>query len=310
MDNTIKHFSLPSPAKINRFLHITGRRKDGYHNLQTLFQFLDYGDSLRFTKRDDNLIKLYPDTLLGIPNETNLIYRAAKLLQQTANIPLGVTIEIQKRLPLGAGLGGGSSNAATTLFALNILWQRHLPLTRLIALGATLGADIPIFLYGHSAFAEGTGDQFTPIDCESPWILVITPPCQVNTAKMFAHTDLTRDTPRLRIRALDWLQLGNDFEPLVRKLYPEVDAAMKWLSRYSTARLSGSGASVFACFNSRQQAEETLALLKQPFTGLVAKAVNISPLHKKADELGFLLDGVSPSGKAQGFDPCIPRFES
>ncbi|MFI4938507.1 MAG: 4-(cytidine 5'-diphospho)-2-C-methyl-D-erythritol kinase, partial [Candidatus Berkiellales bacterium] len=250
---TTKAFSLPSPAKINHFLHIVGKRHDGYHLLQTLYQFLDYGDLLHFELREDNNeIILSRCDLLDIPNENNLIYRAAKALQKKAHCQKGVNINIEKQIPLGSGLGGGSSNAATTLIALNALWDLNLPVSQLMQLGEALGADVPIFIFGHSAWGEGIGEKLTPVDLVEPWFMVITPSCQVMTAHMFADPHLTRNTPPFKIEALanddihDLLSgFRNDFEPLVRRNYPEVDDAMKWLSNFGKAQLSGSGASVF-----------------------------------------------------------------
>ncbi|HRE30493.1 MAG TPA: 4-(cytidine 5'-diphospho)-2-C-methyl-D-erythritol kinase, partial [Candidatus Berkiella sp.] len=249
--NTLR---LPSPAKVNHFLHITGQRSDGYHLLQTCFQFVDYGDELEFILRDDKQIILKPDNMLGITNESNLIYRVAIALQTAANVTQGITITVHKQLPLGAGLGGGSSNAATTLLALNELWDLNWSVDELMALGLCFGADIPIFIKGVASLAEGIGEQLTPITLNESWLAIITPPCQVISAKMYADSELTRNTPAFRIGHLakgefknNFSELRNDFEPLVRRRYPEVDDAMKWLSNFGKPRLSGSGASVFAC---------------------------------------------------------------
>lgn len=287
-------FRLPSPAKINRSLHITGRREDGYHLLQTLFQFLDYGDYLHFEWRNDNHIQLDPADMKDVAPQSNLIYRAALALQQTAKVRQGVRIRITKHLPIGAGLGGGSSNAATTLFALNHLWDLKWSLTDLKALGVTLGADVPVFIHGQAAWGEGIGEKLTSVDLDEPWVLVITPPCQVVTAKIYAHPDLTRNTPSFRIGSLArdevvrlLSKLRNDFEPLVRKLFPEVDDAMKWLSNFARAQLSGSGASVFACFASLNQAHDVAQQLPKRFKGFVAKGTNKSMLLRAAEELGF-----------------------
>ncbi len=280
--------SLPAPGKVNRFLHIVGRRPDGYHLLQTLFQYIDYGDRLHFELRDDNKISLSPKESLGIQEQDNLIYRAALALQQFANVNRGVDIHWEKQLPLGGGLGGGSSNAATCLFALNWIWQLNLSQKELMQIGVTLGADVPFFLFGHSAFGEGIGEQLTAMELPPVWFLIITPPCQVATVKMYAQPDLTRNTPTLRIGALaeggiDTLnKLENNFEPVVRQHYPEVDDALKWLSNYGQARLSGSGASVFACFSTQTQAEKIAKLLPPRFKGFVAKGLNTSPLLQAA----------------------------
>lgn len=275
---------LCSPAKVNHFLHITGQRSDGYHLLQTCFQFLDHGDELEFELRDDNQIILLPADMAGISNETNLIYRVAKALQQTAPTPQGVTITVNKRLPIGAGLGGGSSNAATTLLALDLLWGLDWPLDDLMKLGLSFGADIPVFIKGHAALAQGIGEQLTPIKLTENWLAVVTPPCQVISAKMYADSELTRNTPALRIEALakgefknNFSELRNDFEPLVRRRYPEVDDAMKWLSNFGEPRLSGSGASVFASFETEQAAKNVIEKLPAHLKGFFAKGVNISP---------------------------------
>lgn len=277
--------SFVSPAKINRFLHIVGRRKDGYHLLQTLFQYLDYGDTLDFELRTDNKIILYPQENFGISQQENLIYRAAHLLQQTAKVEQGVTIHWNKKIPLGAGLGGGSSNAATCLYALNTLWQLQWSNHQLIQLGLQLGADIPFFLFGRSAIGEGIGERLTPVELKEPWMLVVTPPCNVMSAKMYAHSELTRNTPTLRIEALIQgevenriAEYRNDFEPLVRKLYPEIDDSLKWLSNYGEARLSGSGASVFACFDTFDKANEVITHLPPKLKGFIAKGTNKSPM--------------------------------
>jgi 4-diphosphocytidyl-2-C-methyl-D-erythritol kinase len=293
-ESRITHFCLPSPAKINPFLHITGRREDGYHLLQTAFVFLDYGDELQFTLRDDRQILLEPNMMAGIPTEQNLIYRIALALQQMSHCQQGVTITVNKRLPVGAGLGGGSSNAATTLLGLNLLWQLNWSLADLTSLGLTFGADIPIFISGHAALAEGIGERLTPVEMPEVWYAVVTPPCQVISAKMYADPELTRNTPSFRIEALarsDFTktlsELKNDFESLVRRRYPQVDDAMKWLSNFGKPRLSGSGAGVFACFATEQQAKKVMAALPTHLTGFVAKGANISPALQAVDNVRF-----------------------
>lgn len=286
--------SFPSPAKINRFLHITGRREDGYHLLETLFQFLDYGDEISVELRQDNQICLFPQTQHGIPTQHNLIYKAAIALQQSAQCKLGANIHWQKRLPLGSGLGGGSSNAATCLFALNLLWKLNWSQAQLMELGLTLGADVPVFLFGHTALAEGIGEKCIAVEMPPNWFLVLTPDCMVETPKMYAKSELTRNTPTLRIEALakggitqTLSHTRNDFEPVVRLHYPEVDAALKWLSNYSEARLSGSGASVFACFETQEQAQAVAEKLPLNMKGFIAKGMNQSPLMQKAVSIGF-----------------------
>lgn len=278
---------VPSPAKINRFLHIIGRRQDGYHQLQTLFQFIDLDDTLSFEPRDDNKIVLLPEHSCGVPSTSNLIYRAAQLLQSHTRTTQGVTIHLDKRLPLGGGLGGGSSNAATTLLVLNRLWDLQLPANTLLALALQLGADVPLFVGGHTAFGEGVGEILTPISLPPTWFVVITPPCQVATPKMYSDPELTRDTQAFKIGTLaetDVQQLinsnKNDFEAVVRKHYPEVDTAMKWLSNFEIARLSGSGASIFACFDTEAAARNVAEQIPAHIKGFVAKGLNHSPLYE------------------------------
>ena len=286
--------TLPSPAKINHFLHINGQREDGYHLLQTLFQFLEYGDDLHFKTRDDQQIVLDPPTPLNIPLETNLVYRAAHALQKAANVQKGITISLEKRLPIGGGLGGGSSNAATTLIALNALWGINWPLERLKTVGLPLGADVNVFLEGRGSFGEGIGEQLTPIDIPEEWIVVLIPDCQVISAKMYSVPDLTRNTPTFRIGTLIEGEINqilstlkNDFEPVVRRHYPEVDEAMKWLSNFGRAQLSGSGASVFVTVASFEKANTILRQLPPHMRGFISKGTNRSPLFEAAEKLGF-----------------------
>lgn len=279
--------TIKSPAKINRFLHIIGRRDDGYHLLQTLFQFLDIADSLTFELRQDDKIVLLPENSCGVPTEENLIYRAAKALQSKTDSKQGITIVLDKQLPLGGGLGGGSSNAATTLVTLNHLWECNLPQSTLMTLGLRLGADIPVFIGGHTAFGEGVGEKLTPISLPEEWAILLLPDCHVSTPKMYAHFELTRDTPAFRIGALAKAEIQrtlgsfkNDFESVVRKTYPKVDEAMKWLSNFGEARLSGSGACVFACFNTEAKAREVAEQIPPYLKGWVAKTLNQSPLYQ------------------------------
>ncbi|UTW44201.1 4-(cytidine 5'-diphospho)-2-C-methyl-D-erythritol kinase [bacterium SCSIO 12696] len=271
--------TLPAPAKLNLFLHITGRRNDGYHNLQTLFQLLDYGDELGFSRRDDGQITITP-TIDGVPLEHNLICKAARLLQQHTGCTLGADIQLTKRLPMGGGLGGGSSNAATALAGLNHLWQLNLDVDQLAQLGLKLGADVPVFVRGSTAWGEGIGEQLTPLETARDWFLVIHPNCHVETAKIFSHQALTRDTPILKIRASFEQGWRNDCQQVVEMLHPEVRNAREWLQKYDkNARMTGTGACVFARFDSQQTA---LAALEQRPTntqGFVARGVNQSPLY-------------------------------
>jgi 4-diphosphocytidyl-2-C-methyl-D-erythritol kinase len=267
----------PAPAKLNLMLRICGRRADGYHELQTVFQFIDRQDRLSFTPRSDDQIIL-EDPIPGLDPVSDLTWRAARLLQQSTRRRQGVTIGLDKRIPLGGGLGGGSSDAATTLVALNQIWQTGLSNDQLAGLGISLGADVPIFIHGHAAWAEGIGEKLTDIEPEESWYLVLTPDCQVSTAEIFAAPDLTRNSPRIKIR--DFLQGDriNDCLPVVREHYPPVAAALDWLDRHATARLTGTGACVFASFRDRAAAEVVYHLLPDKLSGFIAKGINRSPL--------------------------------
>lgn len=277
----------PAPAKLNLFLHVVGRRADGYHLLQTLFRFVDHGDLLRFSPRDDGQVVL-ATPLPGVPPENDLTVRAARLLQSEANentdelsgagFRAGVTIHLEKHLPLGGGLGGGSSDAATVLLALNHLWGLHLPRQRLQQIGLALGADVPIFVYGRNAFAEGIGEDFTPVALPPAWYLVLVPPVQVPTADIFRSPHLRRDTPA--IVAADWRPGfgGNDLESVAIALHPPVAEALSWLSGFAPARMTGSGACVFAEFGSRAAAENVLAQRPQGMVGWVAEGLPAHPL--------------------------------
>jgi len=271
---------LLSPAKLNLFLHITGRRADGYHLLQTLFQLLDYGDELYFEIRDHGPITLAP-ALPGVDFEQNLIIRAARALEPYKPKPLGVDIQLTKRLPMGGGIGGGSSNAATTLVALNHLWQCGLSKQQLQTLSLQLGADVPVFVNAQTAWAEGVGESLQPIEIPPKWFLVVQPDCHVSTAEIFSHGDLTRDTAAIKVAA--FLERGgqNDCEVLVRKLYPQVDEALNWLQQFDRhARMTGTGACVFASFDSVEKAQWVQTQLPAHLPGFVAKGVNQSPLYK------------------------------
>lgn len=278
----ISHLKLPAPAKINHFLHICGRRTDGYHNLQTVFQFLQFADELSFELRNDGIIHLATE-ISGIADKDNLIIKAATALKNTTSCTLGANISIQKILPMGAGIGGGSSNAATTLVALNKLWNLGLSREELKETGVKLGADVPVFIHGHSAWAEGIGEQLQDIEPEEKWYLLLFPPCHVSTATIFSHSDLTRDSKMMKIAA--FLEQGNssnfrnDCESLVRRLYPEVDEALSVLSTFSEARMTGTGACVFASFITQEEALETGKKLPPNFQYKICKSVNQSPLY-------------------------------
>lgn len=273
----------PAPAKINRFLHITGRRPDGYHQLQTVFQFLDYGDTLGFVLRDDSVVRR-SSRLPGIDPETDLTVRAARLLQRHAGETRGVEITIDKRIPPGGGLGGGSSDAATTLWALNCLWRLGLSVDDLAALGLGLGADVPVFVRGQAAWAEGVGEILTPLTLDEPWYLVVIPDDQVSTAEIFAAPELTRDCDALTISGFLSGDHGvNVCEPVVRARYPRVAEALDWLGRYASARMSGTGACVFASFPAREVADETRRRLPEGWRAFVARGCNRSPLLARVE---------------------------
>ncbi|WP_454740585.1 4-(cytidine 5'-diphospho)-2-C-methyl-D-erythritol kinase [Citrobacter freundii] len=275
----------PSPAKLNLFLYITGQRADGYHSLQTLFQFLDYGDTIDIALRGDGEIRLLTP-VEGVAHEDNLIVRAARLLMKVASesnrLPKGsgADISIDKRLPMGGGLGGGSSNAATVLVALNHLWQCGLSIDELAALGLTLGADVPVFVRGHAAFAEGVGEILTPVEPEEKWYLVAHPGVSIPTPVIFYDPDLPRNTPKRSIKTLLKCEFGNDCEVIARKRFREVDAALSWLLEYAPSRLTGTGACVFAEFDTESRARQVLEQAPEWLKGFVAKGVNLSPLHR------------------------------
>ena len=284
--------TLSAPPKVNLFLHITGQRDDGYHNLQTLFQLLDGGDQLTFNTTDNPELSLWPQ-IEGVAEQDNLIIRAARALQQQTGCTQGCSIELHKRLPMGAGLGGGSSNAATTLLALNNLWDCNLSIAELAKLGACLGADVPVFIEGRSAFAEGIGDQLTPIDIAESWYLVITPPCKVSTAEIFSHPQLTRHSPPIKIRALLEEQFRNDCQAVVEKLYPPVKQVVEWLENHGKPMMTGTGASVFCRWETRADADRVLAQVPPHWSAFTARGVNHSPVHK---QLKDFFTGASPSG--------------
>jgi 4-diphosphocytidyl-2-C-methyl-D-erythritol kinase len=270
---------LPAPAKLNLTLRIVGRREDGYHLLQTVFQFIDQCDWITLRKRPDGAIRLV-NPLPGVPEETDLTIRAARALSEAAGIQGGVDIEIEKNLPMGGGLGGGSSDAATTLLGLNRLWGAGLSLDELMALGLRLGADVPVFIKGHSAWAEGVGEVLTPLDLPEPWYVVVVPGCHVATGAIFSSPDLTRDNKPIKIADFLAGQQENHCLPVVMALYPEIRAALNGLSRFAPARLTGTGACVFAAFGSEHEACEAAAYAGRTWSVFVAKGVNRSPLHQ------------------------------
>lgn len=275
----------PAPAKLNLFLYITGRRADGYHNLQTLFQFLDVGDTLEITPDHSGSITLLTP-LDGVADEDNLIVRAALALRAAAadkgTLPpqAGARIALEKRLPMGGGLGGGSSDAATVLVALNHLWRTQLSVDELATLGVRLGADVPVFVRGHAAFAEGVGEQLQPAFPAEKWYLVAHPGVSIATPDLFRDPELTRDSP---IRTLDELlqrPFHNDCEAVARKRFREVDALLSWLLEYAPSRLTGTGACVFAEFDTESAARHVLELAPKWMCGFVARGLNLSPLQR------------------------------
>lgn len=274
----------PSPAKLNLFLHILGRLDSGYHQLQSLFQMLDYGDSLAFDVNETGMVAM-STPLDGVADDDNLIIRAAKLLKQHTNTHHGAMITLDKRLPMGGGIGGGSSNAATTLVALNALWNTGLNTETLAKLGLQLGADVPIFVHGHTAFAEGVGEKITPAPQEQEtWYVVANPNVHISTAAIFGAKDLPRNTPSMSWASYKFDKTRNDCQQLVEKSYPEVAKLLQWLVHYAPSRMTGTGACVFATFNDEATALKVKQLLPSQWSGFVAKGVNISPLIKKREE--------------------------
>ena len=269
----------PAPAKLNLFLHVTGRRADGYHLLQTAFRFIDYADRISFSPRNDNAIVL-ANPLPGVPPESDLTVRAARLLQAESGSSQGVTITVEKRLPMGGGLGGGSSDAATVLLALNHLWQLGLSRQRLQEIGLTLGADVPVFVFGQNAFAEGVGEELRGISLPPAWYVVLEPPVQVPTAAIFTAPELKRDTPA--IHAADWQPGcgGNDLQAVAAARFPVVAEYLQWLSTFGEARMTGSGACVFAEFAQRTDAERVIEQLGKDRCGWIAAGLDQHPLHE------------------------------
>nr|VFK40649.1 MAG: 4-diphosphocytidyl-2-C-methyl-D-erythritol kinase [Candidatus Kentron sp. SD]VFK45798.1 MAG: 4-diphosphocytidyl-2-C-methyl-D-erythritol kinase [Candidatus Kentron sp. SD] len=302
--------SWPAPAKLNLFLHVTGRRPDGYHTLETIFQFLDFGDDILLRVRDDGEIRRISD-LAGVPPEEDLVVRAAKILKSRSATPLGVDIGVKKRVPMGGGLGGGSSDAATTLVGLNHIWALGFDVETLAGIGLGLGADVPVFVRGRASFASGIGEDLVPIGLEEPWYLVIYPGCPVATKEIFNAPDLTRATPPIRIRGLSGengvdpsilpallTRTRNDCEAVARARYPEVNAALEWLAKFGGARMAeprmtGTGACVFAPFRRFEEANEVLSRLPnthetgdeeetprtEAWFGFVSRGRNRSPLR-------------------------------
>ena len=288
---------LPAPAKLNLFLHMVGRRPDGYHELQTVFQFIDLADRVRIARRADTLLRR-TIAIPGVAEADDLVIRAAQLLRDEFGIEEGADIGVEKRIPLGGGLGGGSSDAASALVGLDRLWDLGMDADRLAALAARLGADVPVFVRGLAAWAEGVGERLVPVVLDQPWYVLIVLPFAVSTADVFRSRALTRNTPRFRISRLPGSGTGdressarierllaaahNDCEPVVREMHPPVGEALDWLSRYSRARMTGTGATVFAPFGARERAVEIARAVPAPWRGLVTRGLNQSPLREHA----------------------------
>ena len=270
----------PAPAKINHFLHVTGRRDDGYHLLQTLFQFLDLADELRINVTADSRIRCLRN-YHQVDEQDDLVVKAAKLLQEIGGSSRGAEIQVDKRIPIGGGLGGGSSDAATTLVALNCLWETGLTVEQLAEAGLSLGADVPVFVHGFAAWGEGVGEKLEPVELPENWYFLIYPNTPVVTAEIFNAPELMRATPRVTLRDFHQGSCHNDCEPVVRRTCPEVAAALDWLNARAEARLSGTGSSIFAAFSEQDQAAELLQELPPKWQGFVTRGCNRSPLMER-----------------------------
>lgn len=283
-----------APAKLNLFLHVVGRRQDGYHQLQSVFQLIDLCDTIQLVVRQDGKI-VHTNPIPGVPAEVDLMVRAATRLKQASGVTFGVEIGIKKRIPMGGGLGGGSSDAATVLMALNRLWGIHYPKETLMALGLELGADVPFFLFGENAWVEGIGEQLQPICLRPRTFLVVKPSVHVPTIEIFKHKDLTRDTKPSKIVVFsryeisgEWLsgtEFHNDLQSVVTTLYPEVLACLQWLNQFSPARMSGSGACVFAEFSSEQHAKQVLNDLPAHYVGYAVNTLSRHPFYTLPNEI-------------------------
>lgn len=278
MYNSKDFYHFPCPAKLNLFLHIIGQRSDSYHELETVFQFLDYGDTLSIKITEPNSLNLLTP-VKQVHNEDNLIIKAARLLQKFTDTTLGAEFKIIKKLPMGGGLGGGSSNAATVLLALNTLWETNLPIKTLAKIGLSLGADVPIFIHGYSAFAQGIGEKLTPFYPKEYFYLVCKPNCSISTEYIFNSAELTRNTSRLNINDINIEQCRNDCQSLVIKHHTEVANLLAWLIEYAPSRMTGTGACIFSRFDSIEGANQVRLLLPDDVESFVAKGINNSPLH-------------------------------
>jgi 4-diphosphocytidyl-2-C-methyl-D-erythritol kinase len=269
----------PAPAKLNLFLHVTGRRPDGYHELQTVFQLIDLCDTIAISLREDGQIER-PDGPAGVDPESDLTVRAARALQKASGSQPGATLRVRKRVPMGGGLGGGSSDAATVLLALNELWGCGMPLDELARLGLPLGADVPVFVRGFSAWGQGVGEDLQPLELPEAWYVVIHPGVSVGTRDVFQSPELTRNSPIITIRAFFQSGGRNDCEPVVRARFPEVAEALDWLGRLAPARLTGTGSCIFAPCATAIDAERLAARVPDRWTSYVARGLNVSPVHE------------------------------
>jgi len=286
----LSEITLPAPAKINLFLHIVGRRQDGYHELQTLFQLLDYGDELKLTNTREGGIQLTCNDP-ELANADNLIVKAAHALEIETNRKFNVSIHLDKKLPMGGGIGGGSSDCASALLGLNLLLNLQLTEQKLLNIAASLGADVPVFIKGQTAWAEGIGEKLTPIDLDEQWYIVIHPNEHISTPKLFSHPQLTRDTPASTIRPALAQTGHNDFEPLVRTLYPTVEKAFMDCAPYGTARLTGTGSCLFLKMQNEMTAQHALNSIKTDnpdLSAFIAKGVNVSPAKNKLKQYRVL----------------------
>jgi 4-diphosphocytidyl-2-C-methyl-D-erythritol kinase len=275
-----------APAKLNLMLRIVGRRADGYHLLQTVFRFVDYGDEVRLRVREDGEIRRLSD-VPGVAPEADLTVRAARLLKERTGSALGADVDLVKRLPMGAGLGGGSSDAATVLLALNRLWRTGLSRAELQAIGLELGADVPVFVFGESAVGEGSGEVLTALPLPPSWYVVLTPPVSVATARIFSHPELKRDSKTIKIQGFSASGSSytavNDMQTLVCRLYPEVSRHLEWLRQHGPALMTGSGAAVFGVFDSERAARKVFDALPPGMSGFVARGLDRHPLWHLAE---------------------------
>ncbi len=274
--------AFPAPAKLNLFLHVVGRRDDGYHLLQTAFRLIDHGDTIHLAVTENPDVVL-ETPLAGVPPESDLTVRAARLLQASAGCTQGCRLRVDKRLPMGGGLGGGSSDAATVLMALNYLWRTGLTRAQLQDLGLRLGADVPFFIFGRDAFAEGVGERFQAMTHSNAWYVVLIPPVQVPTTEIFSDPDLTRDTPPIIMAAFPSSQVCNDLEAIAKRKYPVIAEYLDWLSQFGPAMMTGSGACVFAAFDTQEEAERVVRHMPAGMHGFTARNLMQHPLYDLLD---------------------------